>query len=95
MILGAIVFAVALCAIITERMYFNKKRIKPFEKGQVLLNSAPEGGQENIQLYVRITITLVLLCASLYIILFNQQNEVGIKFAIGTIGTITGYWLKT
>jgi len=95
MSLGLAVLAVTLLAIIIERIFFRKKKFKPFEKGQVLLNSAPEGGQENIQLYVRITITLVLLCASLYIILFNQQNEAGIKFAIGTIGTITGYWLKT
>ena len=43
---------------------------------------------------MQITVTLILLLASLFVILSAQYDANSKHWAFATVGTILGYWLK-
>jgi len=45
------------------------------------------------KLWMRFTVTVVVLAAAIYVILSEDYDDEGKKWAYGTIGIILGYWL--
>ena len=56
---------------------------------------APDSWLEGvIPLFMQVTISLILLVTCLYIILSGKYTTSDQHWAYGTIGTVTGFWLK-
>jgi len=49
---------------------------------------------ETIKLFVRIGLSLILLIAGLYVLIWNIGNDSIQKASIGWIGIIIGYWIR-
>ena len=45
-------------------------------------------------LTVRTAISVVLLCAALFVILSNKYPDAIVKWAVDTVGAILGHWLR-
>lgn len=49
---------------------------------------------ETIKLRMQIVVSLTILGAGLWVLLSKNYDEAYIKWAIGTIGIVVGYWLR-
>lgn len=47
-----------------------------------------------LKLAMQIVVSTALLAASLWVLLSKNYDEAYVKWAIGTIGVIVGYWLR-
>ena len=63
-----------------------------FKKRKASLTSA--GPNLDVNLWVRVAVSLIVLAGALYVILSNHFEDEQQKWASGSIGTILGYWLK-
>jgi hypothetical protein len=51
--------------------------------------------QDTAQLIVRIGVSVIVLCAGLYVILDDNYLADDKKWGYGIVGTVVGYWLKS
>jgi membrane-bound ClpP family serine protease len=42
----------------------------------------------------RAVVSLIVLCAGLYVLLFGNYPDAIVKWAIGAIAIVIGYWLR-
>lgn len=47
-----------------------------------------------IKLYGSVGITIIVLAGSLFILFSGQYKEVDMKWALGSLGVIAGYWIS-
>jgi hypothetical protein len=56
--------------------------------------TSPSPDNSSLVTIVRISFSILLLCASLYVILFSKVDPTQKHWAYGTIGTIVGFWFS-
>lgn len=59
-----------------------------------IVSSEKLGESATTKLRMQIVVSLAVLAAALFVLLSKNYDEAYIKWAIGTIGIVVGYWLR-
>ena len=84
---------IALVAVVAYRFIPEAKRM-PIYFGATVKHEQDSDVTVQVRQFMIVTVSIVVLAASLYIILSRAYDESAQKWAYGAVGLVTGHWLK-
>ena len=92
---GLLLFLATVLLAAISGLWLRTLRARTAAAGRFDIRASAERGGFDAALLMRVSISLLVLIAALFIILSKQYDGDQQKWAFGTIGTVLGYWLKT